>query len=71
MITLPANAYLGDSGWIPGWEDPLEESIATLQYSCLKNSLAGCSPQGCTESDRLKRTFLMLEVLYDIKQLEI
>ena len=32
-----------------GWEDALEEGMATLQYSCLKNphgqrSLAGSSP---------------------------
>ena len=32
-----------------GWEDPLEEGMATLWYSCLENphgkrSLAGCSP---------------------------
>ena len=26
----PANAGdTGDSGWIPGWEDPLEEEMAT------------------------------------------
>ena len=40
----------GDLGLIPGWEDPLEEGIAT-QYSYLENphgqrSLAGYSPQG-------------------------
>ena len=41
-----------------GWEDPLEEGMAThlLQYSCLENphgqrSLAGYSPWGCKESD--------------------
>ena len=40
-----------------GWEDPLEEGIATpLQYSCLENphaqwSLMGYSPWGCKGSD--------------------
>ena len=34
-----------------GWEDPLEEGMATLLYSCLENphgqrSLAGYSPWG-------------------------
>ena len=43
--------------WSLGWEDPLEEDIATqLQYSCLESlhgqrSLAGCSPWGHKESD--------------------
>ena len=39
-----------------GWEDPLEEGTATLQYSCLENphgqkDLTGCSPWGREESD--------------------
>ena len=41
-----------------GWEDPLEEGMAThaRQYSCLENSygqrnLADCSPLGPKESD--------------------
>ena len=39
-----------------GWEDPLEEGMATLQYSCLENpcgqrSLVGYSPWGCKELD--------------------
>ena len=38
-----------------GWEDPLEEAMATLWYSCLENahgerSLAGYSPWGRKES---------------------
>ena len=37
-----------------GWEDPLEEGMATLQYSCLENphgqrSLAGYSPRDTAE----------------------
>ena len=40
--------------WSLGWEDPLEEGVAT-QYSCLKNlhgqrSLAGYNPWGSKES---------------------
>ena len=39
-----------------GWEDPLEEGMATLLYSCLENphgqrSLAGYSPWGRKELD--------------------
>ena len=39
-----------------GWEDPLEEGMATLQYSCLENphgqrNLAGCNPWSQKESD--------------------
>ena len=35
----------GDLGTIPGWEDPLEEEMAThLQYSCLENPVVGYSP---------------------------
>ena len=39
-----------------GWEDPLEEGMATLLYSCLENfhgqmSLLGYSPWGFKESD--------------------
>ena len=39
-----------------GWEDPLEEGLATLQYSCLENphgqrSLVGYSPWTYKESD--------------------
>ena len=45
--------------WVPplGWEDPLDEGMATpLQYSFLENlhgqrSLAGYSPRGPKESD--------------------
>ena len=47
--------------WIQslGWKDPLEEGMATLQYSCLENphgqrSLAGYSPWGCKESDTIE-----------------
>ena len=43
-----------------GWEDPLEEGMATLLYSCLENphgqrSLAGYSPWGHKELDRTER----------------
>ena len=39
-----------------GWEDPLEEGMAILQYSFPENphgqgSLVGYSPWGCKESD--------------------
>ena len=42
------------------WEDPLEEGMATLQYSCLKNpsrqrSLTGYSPWGRKELDMTER----------------
>ena len=31
---------MGDLGWIPGWEDPLEEGMGNpLQYSYLENPL--------------------------------
>ena len=38
-----------------GWQDPLEEGMAT-QYSCLENihgqrCLASCSPWGCKDLD--------------------
>ena len=45
-----ANARdVGDSGSIPGWEDPLEEGMATTPVflpgeSHGQRSLAGCSP---------------------------
>ena len=51
----PANA--GDASVHSlGWEDPLEEGMATpLQYSCLENprerSLMGYSPRGRKASD--------------------
>ena len=44
-----------------GWEDPLEQGMATpLQYSCLENphgqrSLAGYSPWGHKEVDMTER----------------
>ena len=43
-----------------GWEDPLEEGVATLQFSCLENprgqrSLAGCNPWGLKGSDTTER----------------
>ena len=44
-----------------GWEDPLEEGMATQsQYSCLENthrqrSLVGYSPWGHKESDTTER----------------
>ena len=42
--------------WSLGWEDPLEEGMATHQCSCLENphgqrSLVGYSPWGSKESD--------------------
>ena len=41
--------------WSLGWEDPLEEEMATHSISCLENphgerSLVGYSPWGCKES---------------------
>ena len=52
--TLPAM----QETWVRslGWEDPLEEGMATLLYSCLENfhgqmSLLGYSPWGFKESD--------------------
>ena len=45
-----------------GWEDPLEEEMNPLQYSCLENSmdrrLAGYSPWGLKESDTTERLTL-------------
>ena len=43
-----------------GWEDPLEEGMATHKYSCLRNphgqrSLVGYSPQGRKESYMTER----------------
>ena len=44
-----------------GWEDPLEEGMAThSQYSCLNNphgekGLVGYSSRGCKESDMTER----------------
>ena len=43
-----------------GWEDSLEEGMATRSYSCLENphgqrSLAGYSPWGCKESNMTER----------------
>ena len=46
--------------WFQGWEDPLEEHIAT--YASIlawripgTEEPAGCSPKGCKESDTTKR----------------
>ena len=43
-----------------GWEDPLEEAVNPLQYSCLANphgqrSLASYRPWGCKELDMTER----------------
>ena len=43
-----------------GWEDSLEEGMATQSYSCLENphrqrSLEGSSPWGCKESNMTER----------------
>ena len=36
----PGNAGdIKDTGSIPGPEDPLEEGLATLHYSCLENRM--------------------------------
>ena len=41
------------------WKNPLEEGMATLQYSCLGNPHGqrslGYSPPGCTDSDMTKQ----------------
>ena len=48
----PATA--GDSDSIPGSGRSLGEGNDNpLQYSCLENPMAGYSPWGCKESDRL------------------
>ena len=52
-----------------GWEDPLEEGMATLQYFCLENphgqrSLEGYSPWGCNNLDKTER--LSMTVLLSI-----
>ena len=48
--------------WIQslGWEDPLEEAVNPLQYSCLANphgqrSLVRYRPWGCKELDMIER----------------
>ena len=54
---LPAN--VGDTGSIPGWEDPLKKEMAT-QSSILAweipwtENLVGYSPWGLEESERTK-----------------
>ena len=43
-----------------GWEDPLEKGMATPAFlpgeSHAQRSLAGCTPQGLTESDMTEAT---------------
>ena len=58
-----------------GWEDPLEEGMATHKYSCLRNphgqrSLVGYSPQGRKESDTTERLHSLRDNIhweYEIK----
>ena len=52
---------VGDLGFIPGWEDPLEKG--TVTHSSIlprefhgQRSLGGYSPQGCKESDMTEGT---------------
>ena len=58
---LPANAGdTGDVGSILGWEDPLEEGMATHSSilpgeSHGQRSLVGYSPWACKESDMTER----------------
>ena len=58
MAQLVKNPPAMQETWVRslGWEDPLEEGMATLLYSCLENfhgqmSLLGYSPWGFKESD--------------------
>ena len=59
---LPTNAgNLRDVGSILGWEDPLEEGMAThsnilAQRSPWTEEPGGCCPQGCTELDTTEAT---------------
>ena len=61
MAQLVKNPPAMQKTWVRslGWEDPLEEGMAT-HYSCLENqhgqrSLAGYSPWGCKESGITER----------------
>ena len=59
---LPANAgNLREAGWILGWDDPLEERIAThfsiLGWRTLRTEEpGGYSPRGHKESDTAEVT---------------
>ena len=56
---LAANA--GDVEYVvrsPGWEDPLEEGVATLQYSCLENPMDGGGWQATVHRVAKSRTQL-------------
>ena len=61
----PGNAGdIKDTGSIPGPEDPLEEGLATLHYSCLENRMdrgamdtgSYDGPQSHKESDTAEAT---------------
>ena len=59
----PANTgEIREMGWIPGWEDPLEEGHGhPLLYSCLEKphqqrSLVGHGAWGLKESDTTETT---------------
>ena len=51
-----SSCSVGDSGSVPGWEDPLEKGMET-HFSILAwripwtGQLGGYSPQGCQELD--------------------
>ena len=51
----PANAgAVADGGSVPGWEDPLEEEMATQSHGL--RSLVGYSSWGGKESDMTEHT---------------
>ena len=54
-----------------GWEDPLEEEMATHSgilsgKSHGQRSLAGCSPWGCGESDTAEHTVLEGRMVFSV-----
>ena len=60
--------------WSLGWEDPLEEGLAPLRYSCLENphgqrSLVGYSPWGHKQSymtEQLTQLFVSSQIAVNI-----
>ena len=52
-----------------GWEDPLEEEMATHSSILAlriygQRSLAGCSPYGCKELDVTEHTHMLMHELF-------
>ena len=63
MAQMAKNPSAMQETWVQslGWEDPLEEGMATHSHILPREfhghrSLAGYSPQGCKESDTTKAT---------------